>query len=90
VAGAEHADALISQLKDLIARGFDYILTSHYTPENLQDAQEKVDYLETIKAAAASSSTAEAFKQSIKEKYPNYTGESYLDMTGGLFFGAGA
>jgi hypothetical protein len=86
VAGADHADVLISQLKDLIERGFEFILTSHYTPENLQDAQEKVDYLEAIKSIAASSSNATIFKQSIKQNFPKYTGESYLDMTAGFFF----
>ncbi|MDR0853251.1 MAG: hypothetical protein LBN34_02675 [Clostridiales Family XIII bacterium] len=86
VGGAEHADALISQLKDLIERDFDFIMTSHYTPENLKDAQEKVDYLEAVKTIAASSPNAAAFKQAIKKKYPNYTGENYLDMTTGLFF----
>jgi hypothetical protein len=90
VAGVKHADALIFQLKDLIARNFDFILTSHYTPESLHDAQEKVDYLETIKATAASSADVAAFKKSIKQKYPKYTGENYLDMTADLFFGSGA
>ncbi|MDR0886902.1 MAG: hypothetical protein LBN22_11255 [Clostridiales Family XIII bacterium] len=88
VAGADHADALISQLKDLITRGFDFILTSHYTPETLQDAQEKVDYLESVKTIAASSPDAAAFKESVLEKYPNYTGGNYLDMTAGFFFSA--
>jgi hypothetical protein len=88
VAGAKHADALIAQLKDLRARGFDFILTSHYTPENLQDAQEKEDYLETLKVIATASPSAEVFKQSVQQKYPDYTGESYLDMTAGLFFSA--
>jgi hypothetical protein len=88
VAGAGHAEALISQLKDLISRGFDLILTSHYTPEDLQDAQTKVDYLEALKTIAASSSNAAAFKKSMQKKYPVYTGENYLDMTAGLFFPA--
>jgi hypothetical protein len=88
VAGAGHADAMIAQLKDLIARGFDLILTSHYTPESLQDAQAKVDYLEALKTIAASSPDAAAFKKSVQKKYPVYTGENYLDMTAGLFFPA--
>jgi hypothetical protein len=90
VVGADHADVLISQLKDLIARGFDFILTSHYTPENSQDAQEKVNYLETIKATAASSPDIDAFKQSIQQTYPDYTGENYLNMTANFFFKSGA
>jgi hypothetical protein len=88
VAGAGHADALIMQLKDLISRGFDLILTSHYTPEGLQDARAKVDYLKALKTLAASSPNAAAFKKSVLKKYPAYTGENYLDMTAGLFFPA--
>ena len=42
VAGAGHADALIAQLQDLIARGFELILTSHYTPEDLKDCRTKI------------------------------------------------
>ena len=34
VAGADHADAMNAQLEGYIARGYDLILTSHYTPEN--------------------------------------------------------
>jgi hypothetical protein len=88
VAGADHADAQIAQLKDLIARGVDLILTSHCMPENVQDAQVKVDYLKALKTIAAASPTAAAFKQSVQQKYPTYTGENYLDMTAGLFFPA--
>lgn len=86
VSGAHHADSLIAQLKDLIARNFALILTSHHTPEDLKDAQTKIDYLETLKATAAASPDAAAFKQSMLKKYPTYTGEHYLDMTAGFFF----
>jgi hypothetical protein len=88
VAGAGHADALIAQLNDLTARGFGMILTSHYPPEDAQDARAKVDYLEALKIIAAASSNAAAFKQAVQQKYPAYKGENYLDMTTGLFFPA--
>lgn len=45
VAGPAHADGIIAELKGYIARGYDLILTSHYTPEDLKDAQTKIDYL---------------------------------------------
>jgi hypothetical protein len=70
----------------LIARKFDLILTSHYTPENLDDAKIKLEYLKTLKTSAASSPNAAAFKQSIQQKYPAYTGAGYLDMTSDFFF----
>ena len=36
VAGAAHADAIIDQLEGYIAKGYDLILTSHYTPRGSQ------------------------------------------------------
>ena len=49
VAGAGHADAMIAELRSYIAKGYNLILTSHYTPEDLKDAQTKIDYLENLK-----------------------------------------
>ncbi|MCM1525297.1 MAG: hypothetical protein NC120_12670 [Ruminococcus sp.] len=86
VAGAGHADAVVSELKGYIAKGYDLILTSHYTPEDLKDAQTKIDYIENIKAIAADCSNAEEFKEKVKKNYPGYSGENYLDMTAGFFF----
>lgn len=87
VAGAGHADGIISQLKGYIQTGYDLILTSHYTPEDLKDAQAKIDYLEELKAIAASCADGGAFKEAVKARYPAYSGENYLDMTTGFFFG---
>lgn len=86
VAGANHADAIIAQLNDYIARGIDLILTSHYTPEDLKDAQTKIDYLKDLKVIAGEYKTADEFKAAVKEKYANYSGDNYLDMTAGFFF----
>ncbi len=86
VAGAGHADAIISQLKGYIARGFDLILTSHYTPEDLKDAQTKIDYLENLKSIASDCKNGVEFKERVKNEYPDYAGENYLDMTAGMFF----
>ncbi|MCI8554725.1 MAG: hypothetical protein HFJ80_07270 [Clostridiales bacterium] len=86
VAGADHADGIIAQLQGYIEAGYDLILTSHYTPEDLKDAQTKIDYLERLKAIAVSSADREAFKAEVKKQYPAYSGENYLDMTAGFFF----
>lgn len=86
VAGAGHADGMIAQLRDYIAKGYDLILTSHYTPEDLKDARAKIDYLERLKAIAASCEDGAAFKAEVKRQYPGYGGENYLDMTTGFFF----
>ena len=86
VAGAAHADGMIAQLQDYIARGYDLILTSHYTPEDLKDVQTKIGYLENLKAIAAGSPDAAAFKAGVRRQYPAYGGENYLNMTTGFFF----
>ena len=86
VAGADHADAMIAQLEGHIARGYDLILTSHYTPENWKDARTKIDYLKELKSLAAASGTRDSFLAAMKEKYPQYSGENYLSMTAGFFF----
>lgn len=86
VAGADHADGIIAQLKRYIETGYDLILTSHYTPEDLKDAQTKIDYLEQLKAIAASCADGTAFKAEVSKRYPAYSGENYLDMTTGFFF----
>ena len=86
VAGAGHADAMIAQLRGYIRAGYDLILTSHYTPEDLKDAQTKIDYLEKLKTIAASCADGAAFKAEVQKRYPAYGGENYLDMTAGFFF----
>ncbi|WP_270240179.1 hypothetical protein [Collinsella tanakaei] len=88
VAGAGHADAIIAQLKGYQAKDNDLVLTSHYTPEDLKDVQAKIDYLEDLKRIAAQFADAAAFKAAVQERYPEYAGENYLDMTCGFFFGA--
>lgn len=86
VAGAGHADAIIAQLRNYIEKGYDLILTSHYTPEDLKDAQTKIDYLENLKNIAEKCDNAENFKTEVQKQYPGYSGGNYLDMTAGFFF----
>ncbi len=86
VAGADHADAIIGELRGYIEKGYDLILTSHYTPEDLKDAETKIAYLEDIKKIASDSKNAEEFKAEVNRRYPQYGGLNYLDMTAGMFF----
>lgn len=86
VAGAGHADAMIAELRGYIEKGYDLILTSHYTPEDLKDAQTKIDYLENLKKIAAGVQNADEFKAEVGEQYPQYGGRNYLDMTAGFFY----
>lgn len=86
VAGAAHADGIIAELKSYIQKGYDLILTSHYTPEDLKDAQTKIDYIENLKKIAAACADAETFKAEVQKQYPAYSGQNYLDMTAGFFY----
>lgn len=86
VAGAGHADAMIAELQSYIQKGYDLILTSHYTPEDLKDAEAKIAYLENLKKIAADCKDADAFKAEVGGQYPQYSGQNYLDMTAGFFF----
>lgn len=86
VAGASHADAIIGQLNGYINKGYTLILTSHYTPEDLKDAETKINYLENLKKIASDCATADEFKAEVNKQYPGYNGANYLDMTAGFFF----
>ena len=86
VAGSAHADGIIAELKSYIQKGYDLILTSHYTPEDLKDAQTKIDYIENLKKIAAACADAETFKAEVRKQYPAYSGQNYLDMTAGFFY----
>lgn len=86
VAGKDHADAMITELKSYIEKGYDLILTSHYTPEDLKDAKAKIDYLDNLKSIAAKCNTADEFKAEVQIRYPQYNGQNYLEMTAGFFF----
>ena len=88
VAGCQHTDVIISQLNDYIEKGFDFVLTSHYTPENLKDAQVKVDYLNRLKEIFSTCENANEMKKKVTSEYPEYSGLNYLDMTVNFFFPA--
>ena len=87
VAGAAHAGAMIGRLKGFLAKGYRLVLTSHYTPEDLKDVETKIAYLEALTEIASGCAGADSFKAAVKERYGNYGGENYLDMTARFFFG---
>ena len=86
VAGEEHANAIIAQLKGYKEKGYNLILSSHYVPETISDVDTKINYLEDIKVIAKESKDINDFKEKVKGKYPEYSGLNYLDMTAGFFF----
>lgn len=86
VAGAGHGDAIIAELNEYVSQGLALILNSHYTPEDLKDAETKIAYITDLKFTAAECRSSEDFKAAVQKKYPGYAGENYLDMTAGFFF----
>ena len=86
VVGENHANAIIEQLKEYKEKGYNFVLSSHYTPETLKDVDTKIAYLEELKLIAKDSKNANDFKTQVKSKYPEYSGLNYLDMTAGFFF----
>lgn len=86
VAGESHADVIIEQLKNYKAKGYKLILSSHYTPETLKDVDTKIAYLEELKKIAKECTNAGEFKEKVEERYPEYSGLNYLNMTAGFFF----
>ncbi len=86
VAGKGHAENMIKELENYLVKGYDLILTSHYTPEDLKDVKTKIAYLEDLIQIANSCKTAEEFKTKVQTKYSQYSGQNYLDMTTNFFF----
>ena len=86
VAGNNHANAIIKTLEDYIQKGYNLVLSSHYTPEDLKDVETKIEYLKDLQKIAKTCSNSAEFKEKVKQKFPNYSGENYLDMTAGFFF----
>ena len=86
VAGCPHADGIISVLNYYLKKGFDLVLTSHYTPEDLKDVKAKIDYLYALKDIAETCESGEEMKKKVIKKFPEYSGLNYLDMTVNMFF----
>lgn len=86
VAGEEHANMIVKQLERYKEKGYNLVLSSHYTPETLSDVDVKIAYIKDLKVIAKESNDIDDFKDKVKEKYPTYNGLNYLDMTAGYFF----
>ena len=52
----------------------------------LGDVDTKIAYLEELKKIAKECTNAGEFKEKVEERYPEYSGLNYLNMTAGFFF----
>lgn len=84
--GTIHAQALIEELEGYIKQNYELILTAHYDPEDLNDVRSKIDYIKQIIKLAEIAKDKDDFKRLVIQKYPNYTGLNYLDITANSFF----
>lgn len=86
IAADSHADAIIGELNGFIKSGYELILTSHYVPENIEDVETKIAYVNNIKTIADGSKSKAEFIDKVKKEYPNYSGLNYLDITANSYF----
>ncbi len=83
-----HIDAFLAMVEEYRDAGYDMVVTSHGGPEGQDAVAEKAAYLKKAKELAAASGSAEAFRSAMKEAFPGYSGENYLDMSAGALFPA--
>ena len=79
-------DAMLDTLHDYQNKGYAMVLSGHSTPEGQDAVTEKIAYVQKAKELAASCTTADEFKAAMKEAFPNYAGDNYLEMTAGYLF----
>ncbi len=81
-----HMDSMLETLKGYQSAGYDMILTAHSGVEGQDAVTEKISYVEKAKELFASNDSADGFMAAMKEAFPNYTGENYLEMSAGYLY----
>ena len=82
----DQMDTMLTTLKSYQDANYDYILTAHGGPEKQDAVTEKIAYVEKAKELTGSSDSAEAFTTAMKEAFPDYIGDNYLEMSAGYLF----
>lgn len=82
----QHMDSMLAVLHEYHKANYNMILSAHSTPEGQDAVQEKISYVEKAKELAQTSTNATEFITSMKEAFPNYAGENYLEMSAGFLF----
>lgn len=86
LASVDAMDAMLKTLQGYQDAGYQMILSGHSTPEGQDAVAEKIAYVEKAKELASSCTTADEFVSAMKEAFPSYTGENYLEMTAGFLY----
>lgn len=82
----EYIDTMINDMQHYRQKNYTLILTSHYKPETIELADIKISYLKSIKEIYGANKNKEDFIKTVKNKYPNYSGENYLQMTADMLY----
>lgn len=77
----DQIDKEIEKLQNIVNKKYELILSSHHIPENLDDVESKISYFNHIKKFYDTANDEVEFRNIVKIKYPDYLGESYLDMS---------
>ena len=85
IGGREQIDVMLKTLSDYRAKNYALILTSHHEPEPPTALAAKMAYLEETKKIAQAGSQ-ESFITNMKNTFPDYTGEGYLEMTAAALY----
>lgn len=81
-----HMDSMLETLKGYQSADYDMILTAHSGVEGQDAVTEKISYVEKAKELAEANDDADSFMAAMKEAFPDYSGENYLEMSAGYLF----
>jgi len=77
----------LAHLRRFQEKEYDFALSGHGLPANMQALADMAGYLEDAKAALAASNDVPTLKQHLVGKYPLYRGEMLLDISGRYLYG---
>lgn len=86
LASTEAMETMLDTLHNYQNEAYDMILSGHSTPEGQDAVTEKISYIEKAKELTSSCSTLDEFVNAMQAEFPDYTGESYLQMTAGFLY----
>lgn len=79
----------LAHLRRYLEKEYDFVLSGHGLPANMQVLADMAGYLEAAQSALAVSGDVPTLKQHLVGKYPLYRGEYILDISGRYLYGAG-
>ena len=82
----EYMNSMLEILKGYQNAGYDMILSAHSSPEGQDAVTEKILYIEKAMELAESSENSKDFITAMKENFPSYTGENYLEMSASYLY----